>query len=73
MSNKEFKKAKIQISQEDWKAIKGLTKAHNNSVIDPLESMTPREVAAIILHLALSKFTPSEIKAAIHASHNSFD
>jgi hypothetical protein len=61
MSNKEFKKAKIRISQEDWKTIKGLTKSHNQSLVDPLESMTPREVAAAILHLALNKFAWRDI------------
>jgi hypothetical protein len=71
MSNKEFKKAKIRISQEDWKTIKGLTKSHNQSIVDPLESinqsivalesMKPSEVAAAILHLALNKFAWRDI------------
>jgi len=67
MSNKktEYKKAKIQISKEDWKTIKGLTVAYNKS-LDPLYSksmtpITPREMAAAILHLALDKLTASEI------------
>jgi hypothetical protein len=54
------KKTKIKVSKEDWKAIKGLAKAH--SLADPLNSMRAGEVAAAILHLALEKFTPTDIK-----------
>ena len=61
MPNKDIKKAKIKISKEDWKAIKGLTKSHNQSLHDPLDAVTTREMTAFILHLALTKFTPSEI------------
>jgi hypothetical protein len=57
---KKPKKAKIKVSKADWKAIKGLARAH--SAIDPLNSMKAGEVAAAILHLALEKFTPSDIK-----------
>jgi hypothetical protein len=55
------KKTKIKVSKEDWKAIKGLAKAH--SLADPLNSMRAGEVAAAILHLALEKLTPGEIPA----------
>jgi hypothetical protein len=62
MSKKKSKRVKIQISKEDWKAIKGLTKAHNHSIFDILDHITAREVAASILHLALNKLTPSDIR-----------
>jgi hypothetical protein len=65
MSKKKSKRVKIQISKEDWKAIKGLAKAHNHSVFDILDHITPREVAASILHLAMNKLTPSDIKEEI--------
>lgn len=57
---KKPKKATIKVSKEDWKAIKGLAKAH--SLADPLSSIKAGEVAAIILHIALDKLTPTEIK-----------
>ena len=57
---KKPKKATIKVSKEDWKAIKGLAKAH--SLKDPLYSIKAGEVAAIILHLALEKLTPTDIK-----------
>ena len=60
MSNKkpEYKKAKIKVSKEDWKKIKGLTVEYNKSLVTPI---TPHEMAAAILHLALNKLTVKEI------------
>jgi len=59
------KKAKVKISKEDWKAIKGLAIAHNRTSFDPVDSLTPAQVAAIILHLALEKLTPGEIQKVL--------
>lgn len=59
------KKAKVKISREDWKAIKGLAAAHNKSSFDPVDSVTPGEVAAVVIHLALEKLTASEIGSAL--------
>jgi hypothetical protein len=65
--SKKSKKVKIQISKEDWKAIKGITKAHNHSIFDFLDWINPREVTAIILHLSLSKLTVSDIREEINS------
>lgn len=59
------KKAKVKIAKEDWKAIKGLAIAHNKSSFDPVDSVTPSEVAAVVLHLALEKLTPGDIQKAL--------
>lgn len=58
------KKTKIKVSKADWKAIKGLAKAHS---VDPLNSLKAGEVAAAILHLALDKFTITDIKRELES------
>lgn len=59
------KKAKVKISSEDWKVIKSIAVSVNRTSFDIVDPITPEEVAAILLHLALEKLTPTEIKDAL--------